>query len=206
MLKSRYPKTSKKISDCLGTIFSKIPISPTSWTILSLLFAIIGFLALYKKFLFYGFLFFLAAVFCDAVDGAVARKKNKETAIGAYLDGIADRITEAFLLFGLAFYSIPSFYLPGYIWIFMLLFFGSCMTTFAKVYADHRKALTEEELEKMGGILERTERVSIILAGMLIGYIYGEKYITYSIVFAAALATATFIQRVHYTINHEKKE
>ncbi|MCK4550839.1 MAG: CDP-alcohol phosphatidyltransferase family protein [Candidatus Aenigmarchaeota archaeon] len=205
MLKSRYPNTSKKISDILGTIFSKIPISPTSWTILSLLFAFIGFLALYKKFLFYGFVFFLAAVFCDAVDGAVARRKNKETAIGAYLDGISDRITEAFLLFGLAFYIIPAFYLPGYIWLFMLLFFGSCMTSFAKVYADHKKTLTEEKIKNMGGILERAERVSIILAGMLIGCLYGEKYITYSIVFAAALAAATFTQRVHHTIRYAKK-
>ncbi|MCK5474323.1 MAG: CDP-alcohol phosphatidyltransferase family protein [Candidatus Aenigmarchaeota archaeon] len=206
MLKSRYPNISKKISNNLGTIFSKIPISPTTWTILSLLFAFVGFLALYKKFLFYGFLFFLAAGFIDAVDGAVARKKNKETNLGAYIDGIADRLVESMLILGLMFYGIPEFYIPGYIWLAILLFFGSCMTTFAKVYADHRKALTEKELKNMGGILERTERVSLILAGMLLGYLYDEKYITYSIALAAALAAATFMQRVHYTIKHEKKE
>ncbi|NOR85077.1 CDP-alcohol phosphatidyltransferase family protein [archaeon] len=205
MLKKYAPKFSKNIKSFLGRIFSKIPISPNSWTFLSLLFAIFGFYALYSKNLLVGIILFSISGLIDAIDGAVAQHQNKKTHLGAYLDGIIDRIVEALLLIGLMFFEIPEFYIPGYIWLTLLLFFGSAMTSFAKAYADHQKVIPTIKIEKMDGLLERAERIILIITGMIFGYIKTPEYITYFIIIAVILSIITFTQRINYTIKNANR-
>ena len=205
MLKKYAPKFSKNIKSFLGQIFSKIPISPNTWTFISLIFAIFGFYALYSKNLLLGILIFSISGLIDAIDGAVAQHQNKKTHLGAYLDGITDRVVEALLLIGLMFFKIPDFYVPGYIWLALLLFFGSTMTSFSKAYATHKNVISTNNIENMGGILERTERILLIITGMILGYLKTPEYITYFIAIATILSVITFTQRVTYTIKNAIK-
>ena len=107
-----------------------------------------------------------------------------------------DRIVEALLLFGLLFYGVPDYLIPGYAWVALLLFSGTVMTSYARAYADHRKALREEEIRSMPGLLERAERLLLVFLGMVLGQYYAAIYLTYAIAAAGMLASITVIQRV----------
>lgn len=204
MIKSRYPNFSEKVSMNVGMIFSKLPLSPNAWTVLSLVPAVAGFYYLiFPKDLLFGAVLFLLAAFLDIVDGGVARVSSRISNLGAYLDGVADRIVEAALFFGLMLYGVPDYILPGYVWAALVLFFGSAMTTFVEVYADHRQAIGDPKvLAKMGGILERMERIALVLIGMLLGYFTAPVYLTYTLMAISVLAVLTVLERIVFVVRH----
>ena len=96
----------------------------------------------------------MLAIFLDMVDGWVARAKKMESKKGAFLDGISDRIVEFFLLLSLLLLALPDmpeslFSLPSLYSIISILFFGTCMTSFVKAYADHKQVVSHEKSESM---------------------------------------------------------
>jgi phosphatidylglycerophosphate synthase len=184
-------------------LFSKLPLSPNAWTVLSLLPAVAGLVALLQKQMLAALALFIASAFLDAVDGAVARVTGRATALGAYLDGIADRFVEAMLLIGLMLFGIPDFVLPGYAWAALLLFAGTCMTSFARAYAVYKRAMGDGEAQGMGGLLERAERLALVFAGMLL-HAADALYLTYAIAAAFVLALATTAQRIFFVLKSGK--
>jgi archaetidylinositol phosphate synthase len=196
VLKSAFAEFAEKVSIRIGIAFSRIPLSPNAWTILSVLPAVAGFWLLVERRMPEAVVLFALSALLDAVDGGVARVTGSVTRLGAYLDGIVDRVVEALLLFGLLFYGVPGWLLPGYVWIALLLFSGTVMTSYARAYADHRKAVSAEDIARMPGLLERAERLILIFAGMVAG-LWGEPvYLTYAIAAAGVLASITVLQRV----------
>jgi phosphatidylglycerophosphate synthase len=147
----------------VGKLFKWLPLHPNHITLLSIAFAALGFLfALQASAL--SLLSFLFAFLLDGLDGAIARAKSLSSSFGAYLDGISDRIVEFFAILSLLFFpssgassyfAFPSFLLP----CALILFFGSCMTSFSKAYASHRKAVDCKQAEMLPTLLPRTERV-----------------------------------------------
>ncbi|MFH1105833.1 MAG: CDP-alcohol phosphatidyltransferase family protein [Candidatus Aenigmatarchaeota archaeon] len=196
MLKSKYSWISVKI----GIIFSRIPLSPNAWTALSLLVAILGFLSLFQKDFLAAFFLFSASAAMDAIDGAVARVVGRVTALGAYLDGIVDRLVELLLLLGLMFAGIPDFVLPSAVWLALLIFF-SVFVSYARAYADHRGAVSKSQIDSMGGLLERAERMILMLAGLLL-YQIAPIYLTYAIIAAVFLSAITALQRIWFVVSH----
>ena len=78
--------------------------------------------------------------------------------------------------------------------------------SFARAYADHKKVITDKKvLNRMPGILERTERLFLIGAGMLLYYL-NPIYTTYVIFIALILSIITFLQRVFFVINYGAKK
>ncbi len=203
MMKKVFKKETEKITACVGRFFARVPISPNAWTIISLLVAVLGFAALALRGMFFGLVLFFLAGAVDAIDGAVARATKKTTRLGAYLDGMADRFVEALLIFGLMAFGIPEFVIPGYAWLALLLFFGTCMTSYARAYADHRKVIDEKEIEKMGGALERAERLMLIFAGMVAWFI-NPICATYVIALTSLLAFITVVQRVEFVVRNAR--
>ncbi|MCX6777831.1 MAG: CDP-alcohol phosphatidyltransferase family protein [Candidatus Micrarchaeota archaeon] len=203
MIKGNFAEFAEYFGTKLGMLFARIPLTPNQWTLLSIVPAIIGFWALaFAKRMDYAIICFAASALIDGIDGGVARVTGAVTRLGAYLDGIMDRIVEALLLFGLMFYGIPDYHLPSYVWISALLFFGTGMTSYARAYADHRKALTDEKkLRRMGGILERPERLVLIVAGMVAGF-WNPLYLTYAIAAGAALSMVTVLQRIWFVVRN----
>ncbi|MBI2085176.1 MAG: CDP-alcohol phosphatidyltransferase family protein [Candidatus Aenigmarchaeota archaeon] len=201
MLKAKYRTSFSSAEKFTGVLFSKIPITPNQWTLLSLIFGGAGFLlaSIYGNLIASLVLFFLAFFF-DYVDGAVARYSKLETKKGAYIDGISDRFVEAFIIFGLMFYKIPNVLVDANILLAVLLFF-STMTSYARSYAGHKGLITnEKELMRMGGLLERFERVFILLSSVSISFIYGAEIISYSIILLVLLSAITVAQRIFYVL------
>ena len=123
MLKSRLPTER---TDSVLCWFSALGLGPNHWTMLSLVPASVGFLALASHRLAAGLVLFAASGFIDMVDGAVARVTNSSTASGAFIDGVMDRYVELLLCLGLTLYLGPEAYLllPIPFWM-VLMIFGS---------------------------------------------------------------------------------
>jgi len=196
------------ISIKIGTIFARVGISANTWTILALVPAILGFVALLYGELLVGVALFLLSGLMDVIDGAVARVTGSVSNLGAFLDGIIDRYVELLLYFGLLFFLlnnfVPEILVPHIYWI-VLLVSGALMPTFVRAYADHRNVVTEpEDHKKMGGMVERAERLGLIFAGMILGY-FNLLFLVYLIAATAALSHLTALQRILFVVRFTKK-
>ncbi|MDD1742945.1 MAG: CDP-alcohol phosphatidyltransferase family protein [Methanotrichaceae archaeon] len=201
MLKARLkPEETDRFLQPLASL----GLNPIGWTLLAVLPAIAGFVMLYWHNLLFGLCFYILAGAVDLVDGAVARAMNKVTALGAFIDGVLDRYVEFLLYLGLLIYLGPILFLGARmeIW-FMLLVFGSLMTTFVRAYADHRELVKDQQkLKSMGGLLERGERLALIYAGMLLAVFMGQGILELAIVVTAILANLTTLQRIASAIKY----
>lgn len=183
-----------QLSIRVGMIFSRLPLTPNQWTMISIVPALISaYLIINERFLEAALLFGIGAFF-DLVDGSVARVTGRVTRRGAYLDTIVDRYTEGVVVFGLLFASLP---ISG-AWIFLYLF-GAMMTTYAKAAAKE-KALTEEELR--GGLAERPERLLLLFLGLLLAY-FDKTYLTGIVIILAVLSNITALQRIYIAIRRK---
>ena len=191
----------------IGMVFSKVGLSPNAWTIISLLPAVLGFLALLYNNLLLGAALFILSGLMDAIDGAVARVTGAVTNLGAFLDGVIDRYVEILLYLGLLVFLTnnyaPEILMPHAYW-FALLIFGAVMPTFVRAYADHRNVLTDpKDHQRMGGILERAERIGLIFAGMVLGH-FNPVFLVYLIAATGVLANVTALQRIIFVLSFKR--
>ncbi|MBN2518734.1 MAG: CDP-alcohol phosphatidyltransferase family protein, partial [Candidatus Altiarchaeota archaeon] len=127
--------------------------------------------------------------------------------LGAFLDGIVDRYVEILLYLGLLFFltnnSVQELLLPYQYWV-SLLIFGALMPTFVRAYADHRNVVTEpEDHRRMGGLMERAERLILLFAGMVLGY-FNAIYLGYIVVAVTIITNLTALQRIVFVIRFRK--
>ena len=99
---------------------------------------------------------------CDLVDGVVARAQGRASDFGAFLDSSVDRVVDMALFVGLMIHWAES----GE----TLLAWISGWALVASVMVSYTKARAESVLPDFkGGLLERAERVAILVAGGLLG-------------------------------------
>ena len=176
----------------LAGTFQGLPFTPNQYTSLAVAVALAGSFVLARQYYAAATSLFFVAFMLDLVDGAVARAKGLSSKKGAYVDTVADRYIEAFLLLGLLFVPLSSLFVPSSVWIFLILL-GSMMTTYSKAAAKE-KGLSEIELK--GGLMSRAERVIMIFA-ILIALIVGQNLIAaYLLIALALLANITALQRI----------
>ena len=188
-------------TDRLAKGLVALGISPNTWTLISLVPALAGLAALVMHQLALGLVMFALSAFIDIVDGTVARVTNQVTNKGAYIDGVVDRYVELMLYLGLLIYVGQGDFIgfPNEAW-FMVLIFGGLMTSFVRAYADHRGVVKDpRELKKMGGFLERLERLMLLYFGMLLG-LFNEPWLMATIVLTAILSNATVLQRIWFAL------
>jgi len=183
-------KRFSRLSIKVGVIFSRLPLTPNQWTMISILPALASaYFIISEKFLLAALLFGMAS-FLDLVDGSVARVTGKVTKKGAYLDTMIDRYVEAVIIFGLLFVSLPL--ANANMWIVLYLF-GAMMTTYAKAAAKE-KNLVEEELR--GGLTERAERLMLLFSGLALASV-DKIYLAYIVIILATLSNITVLQRIY---------
>lgn len=183
----------EKLSVGIGLLFSRIPLSPNQWTIVSLVPAIAAAYFLAKEQFLSAAALFIIASFIDLVDGSVARVTGSVSRFGAYLDTIVDRYVEALIVLALLFLALPSVYMPINAWIF-IYFFGAMMTTYAKAAAKE-KEIVREGSELKGGALERAERLIILFVGIVLAS-YNKTFLSIVIILLAVLSNVSALQRI----------
>jgi CDP-diacylglycerol--glycerol-3-phosphate 3-phosphatidyltransferase len=103
----------------------------------------------------------LGGVF-DLVDGVVARRQGRATPFGGFLDSSLDRVVDMALLLGpLMYYAREGATLLT--WVAALALVATVMVSYTKARAESLLPSFE------GGLLERAERVVILVAGGLFG-------------------------------------
>ncbi len=188
-------------TDRLAGGLAALGLSPNAWTLLSLVPALAGLAALIMHQLALGLVLFALSAFIDIVDGTVARVTHQATDRGAFIDGVVDRYVEVMLYLGLLLYVGRGEFLslPNEAW-FMVLIFGALMTSFVRAYADHRGIVKDpDDLKRMGGLLERLERLMLLYAGMLLG-IFNTEWLMAVVALTAVLANATALQRIWFAV------
>lgn len=134
----------------------------------------------------------------DLFDGMIARKYNKVTAFGGFLDSTIDRIADFFIITAFAFSGIVRWELV----IPVLLF------AFLTSYIRSRGELANPKASFAVGLVERTERLILLAIALLIYAILPEvslgQYNIAELTFIVIgfLSAVTVGQRVHYAYKH----
>jgi archaetidylinositol phosphate synthase len=183
----------------MGRILAVIPLTPNQWTFLAVALALVAALAIATTGnLILGLALFALAGLFDVIDGAVARARGETSALGGFMDGVADRFVEASFLFALMFIPLPVVLIDPKIWLALLIFLGTCMPSFIRAYSDHKGVMSREKALAMGGVFERSERLILVLAGLAAGIALSMEYLVYALALASALSIITIIQRLAY--------
>jgi CDP-diacylglycerol--glycerol-3-phosphate 3-phosphatidyltransferase len=134
----------------------------------------------------------LAAAVFDMLDGRVARLRGRETKFGAFLDSTMDRYSDMVLYMGLMILYARVDKTPHMVLVWVAAF-GSFMTSYARARAESLIPSCTV------GLLERPERIVILILGGLLNRMVGALWII------AVLSNVTAIQRVVYTYVELKK-
>jgi CDP-diacylglycerol--glycerol-3-phosphate 3-phosphatidyltransferase len=123
----------------------------------------------------------------DGWDGLLARETGQKSTFGAILDSTCDRLTEILWLLGLLHFYVKN---PAFgTWAPHLCFLGisgSIMVSYVKARSEG------ESVECAGGILQRPERVILLLAGLLAG----PQAMLWVLAALALLSYLTVVQRL----------
>src|SRR5581483_7832058 len=141
-----------------------------------------------------GFFLGVTALF-DVLDGTVARRSNKSSTFGAFLDSTLDRVADGALLSGLAvFYALnPRHHNVPMMAVCLLGLIGAYMTSYIRARAE---ALG---MDAKVGMVQRPERIVLLSAPQAIfglgldGLILGAI-----IVFLTVTAWITVVQRMKF--------
>jgi CDP-diacylglycerol--glycerol-3-phosphate 3-phosphatidyltransferase len=140
--------------------------------------------------LFYAGLVFLAAGLCDVIDGSLARSRNVASRFGAFIDSTFDRIAEFACFAGILIYLVerPQGYgLVEFLAAFVALT-GSILTSYTRARAEGLG------LHCTVGLLERPERIALMVLGLLLG-----RYVLFGVLVVLAVATMlTSFQRIYH--------
>ena len=124
---------------------------------------------------------------CDTLDGALARKAGKESVFGAFIDSTIDRVAEL-ASFGalIVYYGAGGEHARAAVPFVLVALAGSFLTSYTRARAEGLG------LECRVGLLERPERVALLVLGLLLG----NTALFAVIVCLAVLTVVTSLQRI----------
>jgi CDP-diacylglycerol--glycerol-3-phosphate 3-phosphatidyltransferase len=172
-------------------VLARMGFPPVLVTFVGLFLSVLGAWAVAGGHLFRGGLILLLAGICDAMDGLLARSLGKVTRFGAFLDSTVDRIAEAAIYVGIVLYFLIDPYETNRTVIFFTVaaLAGSFLTSYARARAEGLG------LECRVGLLERTERLTLLIAALILGFL--GDFILVGVLFVLAVLTwATAVQRM----------
>jgi phosphatidylglycerophosphate synthase len=130
----------------------------------------------------------------DMIDGMVARKYNKVSAFGGFLDSTIDRVADFLIITAFAFASIVHWEI-----VMPLLLFA-----YLTSYVRSRGELANPKVSFAMGLIERSERLVLIFLALLCYFIFPTaKFLNLNIaeitfIFLALLSLYTVLQRITY--------
>lgn len=148
----------------LGNGLRRTGLSPDHLTIMGVVVAIGAAVAIGAGHLRLGFLLVVLAAVPDLLDGALAKATNTSSQRGAFFDSVIDRVTDALLFAGLAWYfmSFESQHMA-------MLPFG--IMAVSSIISYERAKAESLGLDAKGGLMERAERIILLLIGLLFDFL-----------------------------------
>jgi CDP-diacylglycerol---glycerol-3-phosphate 3-phosphatidyltransferase len=144
----------------VGGALKKTGLSPDHLTALGMILSVPAAVVIGSGHLFYGFLLLLLAAVPDLLDGALAKASGRSSVRGAFFDSVSDRVTDAFLLGGVAWYLQDHHHGHAFMLPFAILA--------ASLLISYERAKAESlGFNAKGGLMERAERVVVLCAGLV---------------------------------------
>jgi CDP-diacylglycerol--glycerol-3-phosphate 3-phosphatidyltransferase len=188
---------ASKVIDPLADYFVRYEVSPDVVSIASLICAFFAGLSFYyspaarELILLAGLLVVFNSLF-DALDGVIARKANRATPRGDFLDHVIDRYSDVFI--------ICSIFFAGYVhWqIGVAAIVGVLLTSYLGTQA---QALNLGRY--YGGIMGRADRLVVITLAAFVNSVYsasivGLSILGWAVVLIAITSHITAVQRIFY--------
>jgi len=141
-------------------------------------------------------IFLLLSGFCDALDGILARLRNKATVFGGFLDSLLDRYADAFVYVGIIVAGLCD------------IFWG-LLATISSLLVSYSRARAEAAGIRMEsvGLAERAERIIILAIASIIAYVWQpETVMNAAMILLTVLSTITIAQRTLYVYTRSKKK
>jgi len=180
MLTDELRSVTSNITTSVGKTLGSMGVTANQITFLVLITGLVSAYLITQGYFYCAILLFLFSGILDGLDGAVAKANNKETKFGGLFDSTTDKTTEIMVYIALGIYN-PDFWLPASLAIafFML----------SSYISKHAKASGGKS---GGGIMERKERMILLILGM-----FFMDYMIYSLYAIAILSIVTAIQRFY---------
>jgi len=173
--------------DPIVSLLAGAGVSPMGVTIAGFILSLASAFEIARGELVAGGVLLIAGSLCDTLDGSLARRSGRESAFGAFIDSTIDRAAELASFGALIVYYAAQgdggrFALP----LAVIALAGSFLTSYTRARAEGLG------LECRVGLLERPERIALLVLGLLLG----RKALFLVVACLAALTIVTVIQRI----------
>ena len=183
MFDGRFRAPVERAVKPLGDGLRRTGLSPDHFTILGLLVGVAAAVAIGAGALRAGLLLVVLAALPDLLDGALAKASNSASQRGAFFDSVIDRVTDALLMGGVAWYLATTESPKMALLPFAIMAVSSIVS--------YERAKAESlGLYAKGGLMERAERIVLLCIGLLF-----ESVLIPILWVMLVLTTATAIQR-----------
>ena len=145
----------------LGDLLRRTKLTPDHLTIAGLVLGVGAAFAIGSGRLLLGLVLVILAALPDLLDGALAKASDSASQRGAFFDSTVDRITDAVLLGGVAWY-LASEESPHMSLLPLAVMAMSSLISYQRAKAESLG------LDAKGGLMERAERVVLLCVGLLI--------------------------------------
>jgi len=145
----------------IGNSLKRAGVTADALTAAGIVMAIAAAVAIGAGALRLGFVLLILTGLPDLLDGAVAKAWGKSSQRGAFFDSVSDRVTDALLFGGIAWYLTAT---DGRPWVVMLPVAGYMTASVVSYVRAKGDALG---FDASGGIVERAERFILLAIGLL---------------------------------------
>ncbi len=196
-----------KIITPIAKVLSRLGVHPNILSLAGLIFSLAAGFAFSTGAFFWGAWIVVLAGMCDTMDGEIARQSGKNNRFGAFFDSTLDRYSDAFILLGMGWYFAGGPILFGvegddaagvqswWAVIFVITALaGSFMVSYTRARAE---ALG---FECRIGLMQRPERITLLVIGSLLGSIPVAGLILIKITLLV-LALSSHITAIHRMVH-----
>ena len=189
MTRAAYEKLSRPVAKAA----LRAGLTPDSITILGTAGSVLGALTLFPiGQLFWGWVVVSFFVLADMLDGAMARQRGGGTRFGAVLDATCDRIGDGAIFCGLLWWAAFGMRSTSLVVATLICLVTSQVISYIKARAE------ASGLSAEGGMIERPERLIIVLAGAGLSGLFGVPWLLHVAMWLLAVTSLiTLGQRVH---------
>jgi CDP-diacylglycerol---glycerol-3-phosphate 3-phosphatidyltransferase len=189
MTRAAYARLSRPVAKAA----LRVGLTPDSITIIGTAGAVIAALTLYPiGQLWWGSVAVSFFVLADMLDGAMARERGGGTRFGAVLDATCDRISDGAVFAGVLWWAAFGMRSASLVVATLICLITSQVISYIKARAE------ASGLEGGGGIIERPERLVIVLSGAGLSGLFGVPWLLHVAMWVLAVASLiTLGQRLH---------
>jgi CDP-diacylglycerol---glycerol-3-phosphate 3-phosphatidyltransferase len=160
MLDGQFRSTVDKTVKPIGQSLKRSGLTADHFTLAGLVLSAFTAVAIGLGQLRVGLLLVVLTGLCDTLDGAVAKAAGTSSTRGAFFDSVADRVSDALLLGGVAWYLAVT--RPG-----PLVMLPVAVMAVSSLISYQRAKAESLGLAAKGGLMERAERIMLLAFGLL---------------------------------------